>query len=200
MSVASKATDSVIAFAGRRTDVADSLVVRFPFESVPTVQQALTALLSRERPIAVVASGACGSDLTMLQAADALEIRTRIVLPFAPEHFRRTSVIDRPHPEFWGSLFDGLVATAQSRGDLVILNASDDDTTAYAATNRAIIAEATTLAEGEIPRRRLAVIAWDGAVRGPTDATREFADLAVQSGFCVQSISTLGPADSGSGH
>lgn len=197
------ANGPIVAFAGRRTDRAASFEVRFPFENVPAVSHTLAALLSRERPSAVLASGACGCDLLVLQAADLLDIKTRIVLPFAPEIFRRTSVVDRPYPEFWGKLFDALIAKARTRGDIVVLPDYGDRKTAYGNANRALINEANLLARATIARCRLAVIAWDGVVREPTDTTYEFAKLAIQSGFSIQSISTLtpsGPAPALPGH
>ncbi|MFD9900282.1 hypothetical protein [Mesorhizobium sp. NPDC059025] len=129
----------------------------------------------------------------MLQAADLLGIRIRVVLPFAPEIFRNTSVVDRPLPEFWGELFDKMIATASMRDDLVVLRSFGDRKAAYRNANRALVDEARAFAHGKIGRRCLAVIAWDGVVREPADTTYEFAELAAQSGFDIQSISTLNP-------
>ena len=110
---------SVIAFAGRRTDEENAEKPRFPFEKVSAVRETLTALFLREQAVGLVASGACGSDLTALAAARAIGIRSRIVLPFWSDHFRQTSVVDRPHAEYWGALFDRVTDYAKSRDDLV---------------------------------------------------------------------------------
>jgi hypothetical protein len=60
-------------------------------------------------------------------------------------------------------------------------------------SSRAIIAEAKTLAEETGQRASpIAIIVWDGAPRGSTDATQEFADLARASGFQVKEVQTLG--------
>ena len=84
-----------------------------------------------------------------------------MILPFAVDRFRETSVVDRPGD--WGALFDGLVADATAHGDLVILEAGDGDQ-AFAATNLAILAEGERLASATSARRR-ALIVWDGAAR-----------------------------------
>ncbi len=183
----------VIAFAGRRTDPAGADPACFPFENVHALRDVLTSLLRSEKAAVVVASGACGGDLTMLGAAEALGIRFRIVLPFSPESFRKTSVVDRPHPEYWGPLYDRLIETAQDRGDLIDLAFEGEESAAYSAANKAIVAEAVALAAKAPPRRRLAVIALDDVPRDTTDATREFAKLAETAGFELKKISTLAP-------
>ena len=43
----------VIAFAGRRTDEENAEPSRFPFERVPAVREALTALFLRERAVSI---------------------------------------------------------------------------------------------------------------------------------------------------
>ena len=141
----------------------------------------------------MVASGACGSDLAALAAAQTIGIRSRIVLPFLRDHFRQTSVVDRPHSEYWGALFDRLTDHAKSRDDLVVLGLQRGAPSTYSHVNRAILCEANLLASGAVERRRLAVIAWDGAPRGETDFTKEFADLAIAAGFSLEEVSTSDP-------
>ena len=97
MSNQSRSEDgAVIALAGRRIDAADTNPPRFPLEAVPTVRRRLADLLAKERAVALVCSAACGADLMALEEAERLGLRRRIVLPFPPERFRKTSVIDRP--------------------------------------------------------------------------------------------------------
>jgi|SRR5829696_1511082 len=180
----------VIAFAGRRTDAANAEKSRFPFEQVPAVRKALIRLFLRERALWLVASGACGSDLAALEAAQVIGIRSRIVLPFSSHHFRRTSVVDRPHAEYWGSLFDRLTADATSRNDLVVLDSQESAPSSYSRVSRAIICEANLLASAGVERRRIAVIAWDGAQHSEMDFTKEFADLAIEAGFVLEEVST----------
>jgi hypothetical protein len=183
---------SVVAVAGRRVDVADAQTARFPYGNSEAVRAALLRTLESAVPLLVVASAACGSDLLALEAASAIGIRTRIVLPFAPDVFRETSVVDRPRPTYWGSLYNRLIAEARERGDLILLDRERNDPGAYVAANQAIIAEALRAANQQAPPARLvAVIAWEGAPRGADDATDDFRRAALQRGFAVKEISTL---------
>jgi hypothetical protein len=155
---------AVVALAGRRIDAAGTHPPRFPSEAVATVRQRLVDLLSENGTVALVCSAACGADLLALEAAEQLGLRRRIVLPFPPERFRQTSVVDRPGE--WGPLFDRLVAAATAAGDLVVLPSNNgDDEAAYVAANKAIIREAEALARDYDTRRRLAVVVWEGAAR-----------------------------------
>ena len=184
----------VIAFAGRRTDEENAEKLRFPFEKVSAVREALTALFLRERAVGLVASASCGSDLTALAAARAIGIRSRIVLPFWSDHFRQTSVVDRPHAEYWGALFDRVIDYAKSCDDLVVLDLQESAQSIYSHVNRAILRETDLLVSQDAERRRLAVIAWDGDPRGEEDYTKEFADLAIAAGFQLGRSLNLRPS------
>jgi hypothetical protein len=180
---------AVIALAGRRVDAADADAWRFPIENVPIVRERLRQLFVAERIVALVCSGACGADLAALEAAEPLGIRRRIVLPFPPEEFRKTSVVDRPGD--WGPLFDRLVATARATGDLVVLDfAADAGERAYAAANRAIIDHARALAAESGECRLVAAVVWEGAARSGSDATEGFRSLAADAGFAIRSVLT----------
>src|SRR5438552_4042532 len=93
----------IVALAGRRID-AEGAPARFPLDQAPRVRERLDALLLELRPAALVCSAACGADLLALEAAAALNIPARIVLPFEPGRFRTSSVVDRPGD--WGPRFD----------------------------------------------------------------------------------------------
>ncbi|HSQ19182.1 MAG TPA: hypothetical protein VLR92_02290 [Blastocatellia bacterium] len=66
------------------------------------------------------------------------------MLPFAPERFRETSVVDRPGD--WGSLYDQQIAATATAGDLLVLDTATGSDAAYAVANEAIIHEAQALA------------------------------------------------------
>jgi hypothetical protein len=159
--------------------------------NVTLVRKRLTELLVNENAAALVCSAACGADLVALEEAERLGLRRRIVLPFGPERFRDTSVIDRPGN--WGPVFDRLVATAGAANDLIVLDeAVSSDDAAYAAANEAIIREAASLAQADKPpRRRLAVVVWEGVARAGNDATEAFRDLASRAGFEQRPVVTL---------
>jgi hypothetical protein len=74
------------------------------------------------------------------------------VLPFAPERFRITFVVDRPGD--WGEVYDRVIADAT--GDLAVVPpVTGDAGDAYQAANVAIIREAEDLSG---PGARIAVI------------------------------------------
>ena len=162
-------TQAVAALAGRRIDPPDAPVARFPLRRIDAVRESLGALMREQEVQALVCSGACGADLLALDAARRLGIRTRVVLPFGRERFRRTSVIDRPGD--WGALFDEIVAAAEKNGDLVELAADGDDDQAYLLATDRIVSEARALAGNG---RALAVVVWEGAPRGAGDITEAF--------------------------
>src|SRR5919107_327719 len=109
----------VVALAAGGVDPPDADTPRFPPGNVGPVRGRLHAFLEERRAAALVCSAACGADLLALEAAGALGLRRRVVLPFAPERFRETSVVDRPGD--WGPIFDGVIEAAQTAGDLVVL-------------------------------------------------------------------------------
>jgi hypothetical protein len=185
-------SSSIIAVAGRRIDAADAPTTRFPYENADTVRAGLSRTLENAAPMLVVASAACGSDLLALDAASVLGIRTRVILPFAPDVFRQTSVVDRTEPAYWDSLYKRLIAEARERGDLIVLNRDRNDPRAYVAANQAIIAEALLAASKQAPPARpIALIAWEGAPRGEDDATEDFRRAALKRGFAIEQVSTL---------
>ena len=150
--------------------------------------------------IQLICSAACGADLIALRVAQKLGITYRIVLPFTPERFRITSVMDRPHTQEWnwGVLFDQVIDNAQVKGELVVVETDGDRQAAYQAVNHAILNEAVqqgriqagTGAPQEIHEVQ-AVIAWDGHPRGPRDLTLHFAEEARSRGLVVKEILTL---------
>jgi hypothetical protein len=183
---------AILALAGRRIDAPGTDPPRFPLERVPLIRERIDDLLAQENATALVCSAACGADLVALEAAERLGIRRRIVLPFAPERFRETSVTDRPG--VWGPVFDRLIEAAAASGDLVVLQVGADDGKAYAAANEAIISEGQKLSEpgaGARPHRLLAIIVWEGAPREGDDATSGFRELAWAAGFEERIVLTL---------
>jgi hypothetical protein len=183
---------TVVALAGRRIDLPGARPPRFPLDHVEEVGRRIAGAFRRISAVALVSSAACGADLVALEQAEQIGLRRRIVLPFAPERFRETSVIDRPGP--WGPVFDRQIAAVAATGDLIVLQHGGKDDDAYAAANEVIVREAQALAhstEGEILRRLIAVLVWEGSPRPSGDATAEFGELAKAAGFGQESILTL---------
>jgi len=183
---------AVVALAGRRIDLPEALVPRFPLENVQEVGRRVREALYEMHAVALVCSAACGADLVALEQAKHLGLRRRVVLPFAPERFRETSVVDRPGD--WGLLYDQQIAATATAGDLLVLDIAMSGDAAYAATNEAIVHEAQALARAAQPgkaHRLIAILVWEGAPRPGSDATARFRDLTRRAGFEEQSVSTL---------
>src|SRR5215470_15484511 len=156
----------VIALAGRRVDAPNAKEPRFPSNKLDVVKERLHDLFTGRKATALVCSAACGADLLALQVAGDLGIRRSVVLPYKPDVFRRTSVVDRPGD--WGEPYDRIIAQVQKTNNLVILGYAEDDPAAYSATNHAILDHATKIArEAKLPIA--AVVVWDGKSRGKDD-------------------------------
>lgn len=178
---------AVAALAGRRPDAPDAETPRFPLANADAVRAGLAAVLRESGARTLVASAACGADLLGLQAAAELGMRRVVVLPFDADRFRASSVVDRPGD--WGDAYDAVIADVRARGDLEVLQNAGDDDAAYAEVTAALVERAAALA-GD-PARALAVIAWEGAPRGPDDQTGAFRDQARARGMPVAEVNTL---------
>lgn len=177
----------VIALAGRRVDAPDADVPRLPPASTDAVRERLRLLFAEHEADALVCAGACGSDLLALDAAGALGMRRRLVLPFGRTRFRTTSVTDRADElTDWGALFDEVVAALPPE-DIVELDGAEMGDEAYAMANRAILDEAEALAGDGAVR---AVVAWEGAPRGEDDLTAAFAEEARAREIPVEEVRT----------
>jgi hypothetical protein len=185
--------------AGRRIDPTDAEPARFPLANVGMVRERVATLFAALQPRALVCSAACGADLLALEAAQALGLRCRVVLPFEVARFRESSVIDRPGN--WGPMFDRLIDAITADADLVVLHTPGGDEHAYAAANAAILGEALMLGEasrsgGEKTTRSrsravLAVLVWDGCSRGADDLTATFGAAARARGIPIHEIATI---------
>lgn len=179
---------AIVAAAGRRIDPLDATVARFPSSAIHETRRRIDDTLVRHGAIALVTSAACGADLLALSSAADLRLRRRVVLPFAPELFRQTSVTDRPGE--WGPVFDEALLQLQAAGDVLILDGSADDD-GYAAAGEAILGEAERLA-GESGDRPVAMVIWDGRPRPGVDLTAQFRESARRRGFEIVDVLTLG--------
>jgi len=178
----------IIALVGRRIDAPNTAAPVFPGSSIEPVHQRIRELFKAQNATAMVSSAACGADLIALQTAGELGIRRLVILPFAPERFRETSVVDRPGD--WGPLFDRVIAEVQATGGLVDLDLPSGDDDSYIIANRAIIEESLDLSEST-GEPIAAVLVWNGVSRGPGDVTNAFGDAARARGWKVLEISTL---------
>ena len=184
----------VAAVAGRRIDPGLVEERRFPFEQVPKVERELRRLFEEIGISVLIASAACGADLLTLKVAGELGIPVQVILPFSVDRFKATSVLDRPHPDYWGNLFDQAIAAARANGELIELTGDPESHDAYSAANEAIIKKAISLASSPpcgAAKRPVAVIIWEGTARPGTDATEEFRQSSEAAGFDVRIILTI---------
>jgi tetratricopeptide (TPR) repeat protein len=178
----------VAAIAGRRIDAPGADPSRFPPSAAAVVKAGVARLLKKHEVGTLVASAACGADILALEAAEENGARTRIILPFAADRFRQTSVVDRGGD--WGERFDALMKRAGARGDVVVLAPeADGDEAAYGRATARIVAEAAELA-ARAGVKPIAIPICDAAPKARADATKDFADRAEAAGMTVFTISS----------
>ena len=173
----------VLIAAGRRVDATDAAVARFPLSRVAEVRRQVRRLLSRQKPVAVVCSAACGADLIVLDVAGSLHIERYVLLPSEPEEFRRTSVTDRPGD--WGDLYDRALKT--SKVEILKLPEGQDG---YLETNLRLLDRGQDLAR-KYSVAPEALVIWDKKSRGPDDVTGHFLEQAKLRKIPVTEIATV---------
>lgn len=171
--------------AGRRVDAEDTAAPQFPLSCVPVVAASIVERLKALHVTTLVCSAACGVDLLAIQAAATLGARQRIVLPFAPERFKRTSVTDRPGN--WDALYDPAIQRSAKTGDLIVLNLSEGER-AYLDVNQRVVDEARQAAGSDGAH---GVFVWDGARPAGLDVTADLARRAARADFVLHAIPIL---------
>ena len=97
-------------------------------------------------------------------------------------------MLDRPGT--WGPIFDVQVTAVRTAGDLVVLDSPLPPDEAYVQANDVILGEAERLAAAAAATTA-ALIAWDGASRGPEDVTARFYAEAASRGWTVLTVSIV---------
>ncbi|HEY6968361.1 MAG TPA: hypothetical protein VJA94_04090 [Candidatus Angelobacter sp.] len=161
---------------------------RLPEVMLGTVKERIRKLLIAQKATVLVSSAACGADLLALEAAGELRLRRHVVLPFPRHVFKKVSVVDRPGD--WGERYDQIIDEVQRDGKVLELNYSEDDQTAYSATNIAVLSEATRIA-GEMNEPVSAVVVWDRKSRGQDDYTEQFQKHARERHLLVTEVQTI---------
>ena len=183
----------IVVVAGRRIDAHDAAVSRFPIQSRGAVAKKIRSALEGLGATTLVASAACGSDLLALNAARALQIRRRFVLPYQEDWFLEDSVTDRPGR--WEDLYWQVIDEARASGDLILLGEPRGSDDAFRAAKDAILAEAPLLASQEHPEDPGAALAglivWEGASRGPDDVTDHMRQRLEAAGATISVTLTI---------
>lgn len=170
----------VIALAGRRIDAPNAATPSFPEANINEVKARLRTFFTSRKVSTLVCSAACGADLAALEVAATLGIHRVVILPFAPEIFRETSVTDRPGN--WGPVYDKLMHEVQP----IVLNYSKDDADAYTNTNLLILDHAKQKND-----QSEALVVWNQKPRSSGDASLHFMHEAKKRNMHVNEISTL---------
>lgn len=181
----------IVAFAGRRIDANEAERPVFPLALADSVKAKLIHTLRFADATHIVSSGACGTDLLAMEAAETLQIPKTMILPFKAETFKSTSVTDRPGD--WGPIFDRLVEELQHSECLIELNFDKEDPDAYTKTNFHILDQAQKLAskndqEKNADPRLMAIIVWDGKPKSSGDTTHHFMQEAKNRNFIIKEI------------
>ncbi|HKH61929.1 MAG TPA: hypothetical protein VKA49_13905 [Flavitalea sp.] len=181
----------IVALAGRRIDANDAERPVFPLALADSVKAKLIDALRYANATHIVSSGACGSDLLAMQAAETLQIPKTMILPFKAETFKSTSVTDRPGD--WGPIFDYLVAELKQSEHLIELDFDKDDPDVYTKTNFHILDEAEKLSsknnhEKNSAGKLMAMIIWEGKPKSSGDATHHFMQEAQKRNFIIKEI------------
>lgn len=135
----------IILYAGVQADEAGRASPRLPETSENDLLIRLKGLLQSLQPSRMVGALASGSDILFARAALSEGIPLRIVLPFAKEDFRRTSV--EPRGERWLTHFDRVVSNTAV--DLVEGDCPVEETVeAFNEHNLTMLDDARALVEG----------------------------------------------------
>lgn len=177
----------IIAFAGRRIDAPETDEKRFPAENVGAVREKIRSTLVESDATGLVCAAACGADILALEVAGELGLRRRVVLPYAKDLFRKSSVADRPGD--WGARYDRILAEVEASGDLVVNNYAEVEET-YFAANHDILDTAEEFAESR-KQELAALVVWNGVSRGEDDVTAHFLEEAKGRGLRVGEIPTV---------
>jgi hypothetical protein len=179
----------IAALAGRRIDAPDAENARFPLEMKEIVYGRIRDFFRERKVKILVSSAACGADLLAQKAARELNIEQHIILPFAREKFRKTSVTDRPGD--WGKLFDEICAEVELKGNLLVLqDFKDDEEKAYSAVTIEILNLAESLRLSAAEEQITAIAVWDGKAKAENDETASFIEKSKMKDFQTKDIST----------
>lgn len=176
----------VLLFAGHMVDMPGRPEPRFPPCMEGLAADAIKAALHKAidrtaEPLVAVSSSARGGDILFLEACRQVGIENRIVIPFGPREFVRTSV-EGPETGRWTERFWQQWSATPADHREVLSDASDPDGP-YAACNRRIIAIAKLLG-GAIHLIAL----WNGATGDGPGGTGYLVERVREAGGSVDRI------------
>jgi class 3 adenylate cyclase len=182
---------SVIAFTGHTVDREGRAAPRFPAADEASVQRAIDDALADHDAVIGVAGAACGADILFLEALQRRGCDTFVVLPHAPEEFRRISVTDIGGPS-WGHRFDTVLENCR---DLTLLSEHPGGDLSYQFQG-AVMAGLARLKASSLGGVAVGLAYWDGQAGG-VGGTAMVAQEWARSGLSVRFLPFRGQAVAG---
>ena len=179
----------IVVFGGVQADPPGTAPYRFPASQVEDVSERVRTLLFSMQPRLLVGAAASGSDLVFLDQALGLGLKPVIVLPFAADRFRQTSVESRGAD--WVRRYERVLAEVSTgRAELEILDESEDDGV-YLRTNGHLLARASQL---RLDGEEIVVVVLRPAGRDGSSVTDDLAARGETAGCLVLDLDCLRPA------
>jgi hypothetical protein len=171
--MAEKPYDLALLFTGHMIDLPGRTQPRFPNEAEPAAWLAIRSAIERARArnkgrIVAVASGARGGDLIFHEACRLFGIERRMVLPFPPDVFLKTSVGGVPNGGWEVKFWDNWNSLSQAEREVLL---PAEDSAGYALCNDRMVELAQALAHSyEI------IALWDGNAGDGPGGTQDHVD------------------------
>ena len=177
----------VLVFTGHMIDVPGRWQPRFPADKEAEISDAIRARLERIGPVAAYGSAACGADILCLECVQQLGGELHIVLPFALEEFRATSV-DLHADSNWGERFERLIDEATS---VVVTGEPPPPNSASAFEYANLVMTGLARLRAQMLDTQLQGLAvWDGVEAGDVGGTGSVVSLWRESGVSLEHVPT----------
>lgn len=175
----------VVVYTGHMIDAPGRKSPRFPPTLENEVRADIRARLERLAPVAAYGSAACGADILCLECVRDLGAELHIVLPFAAEHFRRTSVDLQPDGK-WGDRFESLLADAKEV--LVISRRPPPQGESIFEYGNLIMTGLARLRAQMLDTSLHGIAVWDGEPAAGEGGTGSIASLWQRSGIPLEHV------------
>lgn len=175
----------ILVFAGVQSDLPDAAQQRLPQRAEDPLRRRIEGLLHDLGPRLAVGAAATGSDIIIAEAALAVGVPVRIVLPFAREAFEQTSLHARDRR--WRERFTALLDAA---GPAVTCGLDPADPRVFEQHNQVLLERAAAWAGPREPVHALAIRPGAGTARSTTD---DFAERCHRMAIPLLDVDPLAP-------
>jgi tetratricopeptide (TPR) repeat protein len=177
----------VLVFTGHMIDLPGRQRPRFPPAKEAQVRAAIRARLQSIGPVAAYGSAACGADILCLECMQELGGELHIVLPFALEEFRGTSVDLLPDGD-WGARFERLIENAT---DVLVTGERPPPNHASTFEYANLVMTGLARLRAQMLDTQLQGLAvWDGVEAGDVGGTGSMVSLWRESGVALEHVPT----------